>query len=186
MNTLNDILSKFPFMLTMLKIEKVLRNLQRTLGTQRTSTKYKFQKMYERSKTDLQKPKMMYQKTYSVNQHSPVHLSQDENTHLLSPIKVAERFTIFFVSIGREIANTISVDIDTTPCFKTNSSAICLEDVTAGEVNQTIERISENKATRIDTFSAKYLNRRWRVVFSDISQIVIVVSQLVFLLIVLS
>ena len=70
-------------------------------------------------------------------QHEPNNLSQDD-AFMLSPIEVAERLVEFFVSIGKNIAINISVDIDTAPGFKTNSSSMFLGDVTAVESQSNI------------------------------------------------
>ena len=83
-------------------------------------------------------------------QHAPIHLSQDDGTPLPSPIEKGEQINDFFVSNGKNIAFIMNVEINTAPCIEANSNSMFLEYVIAGENNQLIVGIFENKATGID------------------------------------
>ena len=141
-------LSKFPTNIDEAQCKKFVVKLQSRLGTK---TVKHSSRIFENCKYD--------QKQYFKNlkdvinkrvQHTPIHLSQDDGTALLSPIEEVEQFNDFFVSHGKNIAFIINVEIITAPCIEANSSSMFLAYVIAGENNQLINGILENKATGID------------------------------------
>ena len=77
-------------------------------------------KFYEKCINDQ---KQFFKNLYDVCcervKHVQVNISQDDDTLMLSPMAVTKRFNEVFVSIGESLAINISVDFDSTQCFKT-------------------------------------------------------------------
>ena len=86
-----------------------------------------------------------------------VHLSQYNDTLLLSPIEVVQLFREVFLWIGNSVANIVKVDRERYGTkFQNESCLLFLKIVTTVEIFQIFDGISK-KATRTDNTFREYL-----------------------------